>query len=104
MKINTLIVAMLLILASCNISQFDAEKWKKGNKRQRGKMSSNLVKGQLLVNKTKKEVTKMLGSPDGKNGDCILYNLDLGGHDWMYTLQVCFDDQHGKATYVQIND
>lgn len=108
MKTKILIVAFLSILIGCNSSEFNSDKWKQGDKRQRGKMSTYLIENQIIDNKSKNEVTELLGNPDSKSGNCISYDLDLGGIskqvNWTYFLEICFDEKSGKSNYVQIND
>ena len=52
MKKRLVIGSIFLILLSSNSSKFNSEKWKKGNERQRGKMSHDIINNQILNNKS----------------------------------------------------
>ena len=108
MKHKFIPALILFILVGCNSLPFDTQKWKEGNARERGSMSRNLIQKQILENKSKEEVIELLGDPDRDDTGCISYKLDLGGYasmlEWSYKLQICFDQENGKSTIIQIND
>ena len=105
MKTKIIIGSFLIIFFSCNSTEFNSVRWKKGSKELRGKMSSDLIQKQILDGKSESDVIGLLGTPDRKKQECISYDLDLEGHNnWSYFLQICFDKRNGKSNYVQVND
>ncbi len=75
---------------------FDSSEWKKGDKRERGKMIDDLINRNILIGKDREEVTTILGPPDKQGDDLIAYTVDMGqrfwfSSPWYYDLFVYFD-------------
>lgn len=100
----------LFVLGSCRNSDnipFEKEKWKQTDLRTRGRMVDNLLKQNLLIGKTKNEVTDLLGEPDDENNAeqpfYISYRVDLD-HIYMYDMIILIDSSSRKTVDVLLDD
>ena len=101
-----LAVAVSFLAACGNNKSFDSEAWMKADRRERGRMSEDLVKRKILIGKTVDEAKRVLGQPDKDYVAALEYRIDLG---WPmkdpihYGLQVHLD-QDRKVREVKIVD
>lgn len=113
---TTLLISMFCLLAIClgcagmrkpwrnyEPKPFDAESWQTGDAIERGTMTRNLIGVQNIqeeVGKNKAAVIKTLGEPHstrenkigGQKTTVLLYEVDFGESEFMYALQVFFDE------------
>ena len=115
-----IILSLAILVISCkNINdtkdnkqnvrmKFNSESWKKGDFKLRGKMSNDLVDSEILIGKTKDEVTELLGKFDGELSDMIFYKIDVGiifgSGKWLYMLMIYFDESNNLVSEVVIGD
>ena len=108
--LSVFLVVGFLISGCSNSETFEPEVWKRGDHRQRGKMVKALVRSEILVGKTKEEVTDLLGPSDSQHeeGRDQVYIVDLGhkfGSDpWTYQLHVRFSAEHDVVETVWYTD
>lgn len=97
----------LILLMSCQNSSshipFEKEKWERADLRTRGKMVDDLLRKNLLVGKTKREVGNLLGEPDYEENLYLSYKVDLGKM-YVYDLIIKFDSTSGKAAEILLDD
>lgn len=108
-------LTFLIALSACNSNDpitFNSAAWKNGDRYLRGRMVDDLLRDSLLIGKTRKEVTDLLGSV-GENASDSAWTyytnngdtgpLGLGG-PWMFALQIDFDSASGLVKSVRYYD
>ena len=110
-SVTALFLVIGLLVSGCsNSATFDPEIWKHGNHRQRGKMVRELIRSEILVGKTKEEVTDLLGPPDSgaEETQDLFYIVDLGyrfgSKPWTYQFHVKFSSEHDVVETVWYAD
>ncbi len=97
----------LILLTSCQNSggkiPFEKEKWEQADLRTRGKMVDDLLRQNLLVGKTKREVKNLLGEPDYEEDFNLSYKVDLGKM-YTYDLLIRLDSASRKVTEILLDD
>lgn len=108
--IKIILLLQVVFLAACitdlksNNLAFDAEKWKSGDMRTKGRMANNLQKSDMLIGKTKTEIEKLLGKDETSNSpNSWEYQIDfgygVGTYSWTYNFKVIFDEQTEKVIF-----
>ncbi len=101
-----LVVSILIAMTYEPARDFDREKWF-ADKAKRYEMRDDLVKSDLLKNKSKKQILNMLGTPDFGTDTTNVWNYDLGvsaaGLGWQFNaLEITFEHDH--VTKVEKNE
>lgn len=96
-----------LFLFSCGNKikneKFDSKKWKTGTQIDRGNMSTDLVKSNILIGKNKPEIIALLGQPQDSSDTNFHYLVDFG-YMTPYHLDVTFDTNNLKVNKVDLSD
>ena len=60
----------------------------------------------IISDKSKEEVIGLLGTPDEASGDTFRYDVITISrcYLWKCRLEVAFDPQNGKASYIAVSD
>ncbi len=102
-----LLFYLILLCISCSPDtktvKFSTEKWKSGSQLERGNMVTDLVESNILIGKSKIEVTKLLGIPKDSSKTNYLYLVDFGYMTPFY-LDIEFDFTTKKVQKVILND
>jgi hypothetical protein len=82
---------------------FDKEKWKKGTQIERGNMSTDLVKSEMLIGKTKSEIIDLLGEPKDSTRTNFHYLVDFG-YMTPFDLNIWFDKDNLRVNKTDLSD
>ena len=87
--------------------EFDSAAWKAGTARTRGEMVASLEAQSLLQQKSREEVTALLGKPDEEHEGLLRYRVDVGRRiawePFLLTLVVKLDE-HARVYRVETVD
>ena len=114
----TVLVALCLLAVSCtrdfkaNNHQFDSERWKTKDLRERGQMTDDLLTRKLLEEKSAEEVRLLLGEPDNIDYAGVMeFKTDPGAWreganngPWIHYLHVEFGNDDGLVRRAYITD
>lgn len=108
------VVFALIILDQVFYSRrsFDRELWRAGDVHQRARMVVDIRISNLLVGKTRDEVSALLGTPDGELPNKWMYHWVTGSilgdlmpySDWLQWMVVEFDVTTGRVLKVYSED
>ncbi len=91
------------MLHSMSKRSFDSNEWKSSDQRVRGQMVEDLEAGKTLDGLWRREVVKLLGSPDLDEGSHISYDIDLGHRfgstPWLYRFKIEFSGENRVTHY-----
>jgi len=80
----------------------------KGNIRERGKMTRDLLEQNVIIGRMRPEVSSILGIPDDTLLNNWRYTVDLGyrfgSSPWTYSLFVIFDSTSNKVQTAYTGD
>lgn len=97
----------LILLTGCQNSSskipFEKEKWRQADLRTKGRMMKDLLERNLLIGKTRNEVTDLLGEPDYEELYYLSYKVDLGKM-YVYDLVIKLDSASRKAVEILLDD
>lgn len=90
-----------------NHKKFEAKKWANGSLREKGQMVNYLVDSIGIEGKSKKEIIRLLGSPEREfegeaHHHCIVYRTDMG-EPFLIEMFIYFD-KRGIAKYLRFDD
>ena len=93
---------------------FDADRWQRGDSRQRARMVADLRFSGILLGKSRNEVVELLGPPDREYGSGLEYDyihgdllsqlLDLPFANWRQWVWIEFDEESGQVQRVEMRD
>jgi hypothetical protein len=94
---------------------FDAEVWRRGEVRQRGRMVGDLIRSRLLIDMNRAEVVKLLGGPSRDRDVVLEYDFIYGSFfddcfpslpfaHWSQWLCIRFDTTTGRVCQVETSD
>lgn len=72
------ITSFLLLSACGNNKSFSSTAWLKADARERGRMSEDLVKSNVLIGQAADEALRVLGQPDTAYPTALIYRIDMG--------------------------
>lgn len=110
MKIRIILILLIfLFVNSCDNSsqKFNSEKWKSSGKSLRGSMAKDLIESEILKNKTKDEVERLLGKANESENNYLGYEVITISrcYFWKCQMEISFDSQTHKITgEIEVSD